>query len=386
MDHDLQPAACQRDDLPGVIRIVDAALRAGSDQSLLTDYPLVYRDANLTNISLIRADGRVVAEVPFLPWPARYGARRFSIGIISPTATDPAYRKRGYGLACLRRCTDKMTTDGVEVSVLWTREATFPFYESDGYQVVRPMTIHYTCRPADAERFRAADQTIAACDPSSPDHLAAVRRMHEAESFGLCRSLDQYRALFALPKMTTLLASRDGRPTAYLVVSRAPNKPGLIEGGGDPAALESLVRHALAAWSDAEPIECYGYVRSTTLGDLLQKRVPDRRLPQIETMMVRVNLPQRLLACLQDDLVRAAGPPAPPLAIRITDADELVAFDPAAPAGAGPSRRQPEQLTLTRRQFTSLLFGEHPLRPADLPAVARQLAPFDLPIWILDRS
>jgi hypothetical protein len=48
-------------------------LRAGSDQSMLADYPLVYLPQNLPNIFVMKVAGEIAAEVPYLPRPLRYG-------------------------------------------------------------------------------------------------------------------------------------------------------------------------------------------------------------------------------------------------------------------------------------------------------------------------
>src|SRR5690242_20535321 len=92
------PRACTKAELPEVIAVANGALRENSDQTLLTDYPLVYLDKNLENIRILRADGQLVAEVPFLPRTVKIEDCSFKIGIISPTATDPNHRRRGYGL------------------------------------------------------------------------------------------------------------------------------------------------------------------------------------------------------------------------------------------------------------------------------------------------
>jgi len=128
------PRSCRPDELAGVIALVDAAMREGSDQSLLTDYPLVYAPENLPNVQVVTVDGRVVATAPVLPRTIRLvaggGEHTLRIGIISPTATDPPFQHRGYGSACVAACIARVDAAGIELSVLWTQVATFPFYES----------------------------------------------------------------------------------------------------------------------------------------------------------------------------------------------------------------------------------------------------------------
>ena len=72
------PRACTAADLPGVIALVDAAMRSGTGQTMWTDYPLVYRESNLENIRIVRVGGEVVGKSPTrndwrIPFPMRYG-------------------------------------------------------------------------------------------------------------------------------------------------------------------------------------------------------------------------------------------------------------------------------------------------------------------------
>src|SRR5207249_614203 len=128
--------ACTKAEVPEMIAMINSVMRQGSDQSFLTDYPRVYDDVNLENIFILKAAGEMACVVPFVPRSVEMAGCRFRVGIISPTATAPRHRRKGYALKCLRACTDKMKRDGIELSVLWTLVPTFAFYEHDGYQGV----------------------------------------------------------------------------------------------------------------------------------------------------------------------------------------------------------------------------------------------------------
>ena len=176
------------DELPEVIGLVDAAMRQGSDQTLRTDYPLVYAPENLANVHVVAVDGRVVATAPVLPRTISLvpGGPRVRIGIISPTATDPEFQHRGYGSACVAACIARMEALGVELSVLWTMVATFPFYELNGYQAIRPDLETLELTPAsDAAQFRAGRRPR---DPRArrrrPAPLDAIRALHEDDGPG----------------------------------------------------------------------------------------------------------------------------------------------------------------------------------------------------------
>ena len=72
--------------------------------------------------------------------------------------------------------------------------------------------------------------------------LGQVRALHEADEPGIVRRPEDWPRLLSLPKMRTLVARRGGRVSGYLVDSRASNKPGFLEAGGNPWAIETLLR------------------------------------------------------------------------------------------------------------------------------------------------
>ncbi len=390
----VRPQACSQEDLASMIALVDSIMRAGSDQSMLTDYPLVYRTANLKNVRVIKtapaapsqARPNVVAVVPFIRRPMTMAGCHFSIGIISPTATDPHHRHKGYGLACLHSCLEQMAEDDVDLSVLWTQVATFPFYEHAGYQAVRTQSTRYLCTHEDAALFKDYGQAVVLYDSAAPDHLADIMLLHLQESVGVIRQVDETAALFALPSMKTLLALDGGRVAAYLIVSLASNKFGLIEGGGAEKGLQTLLHHALLQWSGAQPIPIYGYLTPSVLGDLLERTLPERREPRASNMMIRVNQVRRFLEKIRPWLAQKGRAWEDSFSVHVADTNETIAFifsKQGLQLGAEP---QAQHAVLTRQQFTAVLFGEHLARRVSVPAFVTELFPLYFPIWVLDSS
>ena len=169
---------CTQRELPEVIGLVDDAMRQGMDQTMLTDYPLVYQESNHPNIRVIKVDGRVVSVVPFLLRTVDVEDVSFTIGIISPTATEPEHRHRGYGLACLRSCLQSMEQMGCDLSVLWTQIATFPFYQHGAFEPIRYQEWIYTCTREDGPPFPGPWRTDRALrpgdrNPPGPDPVHA---------------------------------------------------------------------------------------------------------------------------------------------------------------------------------------------------------------------
>lgn len=382
---------CTKADLPEAITLVDEAMRQGTDQTMLTDYPLVYRDENLPNIQILKVDGDVVSVVPFIPRPIVMDGCRFTVGIISPTATAPAHRRKGYGLRCLNRCIQLMEQAEIELSVLWTGVETFPFYECSDYQAVRSRGFVYQCSHQDADLFCNHSEEVVQRDPDTDEYLEEIQTMHEQEGCGVMRSPDEYNHLFALPNMKTLIAQRDGQPQAYLMVSEAVNKPGLIEGGGDHRALESLVRYALSQLSPGEEVTAYCYYCSTALGDLFEEKLADRRhaasdKPLPGHMMVRINNVPGFFAQIAPWLEKTNTARTDPFSVSLTDTGQTISFEFSADGLMLSDRELEPHLEITRQKLTSIVFGPHPQQSVTIPDPLADLFPFYFPIRILDRS
>lgn len=379
------PRACAEAELPEVIQLVNAELRMGMDQSMLTDYPLVYRGINFLNIRILKVDGQLSSVVPFVPRPIVFENCEFVVAIISPTATTSVHRKKGYGLLCLNDCIARMKEVGCELSVLWTLPTTFPFYEKADYQGVRDQGWIYLCARDDASRFADNRENIALYNPKTRRHVEAIQAMHEAEVYGVRRAAAEYAALFGLPKMKTLIALRNGAPVAYLVVSRAKNKPGLIEAGGEESALQTLVHRTLTELDAADSFPAYSYRTDTVLGRLLERTLPGRRQPMTQgPMMVRVNNPSAFFLKIARHLEQKNA--AVKRAFSIGVAGELISFEFAEGGLTLGSARLEIHLDFSRRELASVIFGSHASHPFDTPAVLGDLFPFYFPIWMLDHS
>ena len=381
-----------QDDLSGVIDLVDRVMRTNQAQSMLTDYPLVYQEENLENISIIKQQDRVAAAVPFVAHAVSHTGCQFRVGIISPTATDPRHRRQGLGRRCLQRAVEKMTAEGLELSVLWTLVSTFPFYEGADFQAVRTQAHIYDLDLlADPQVFADRGLAISKATGSS-DELSAIQQLHEQETCGIQRPQAAYRALFSLPGSTTLLArDNSGKIQGYLLISGSVNKPGIVEGGGDPRVLENLVRAAMQEhflyWRHEDPLPVYDYPSGSQLGALMRAKVPERQRPWTDHQMIRVNRPRAFFESLRPWLVQRNAGREQEFSLQLTDDNDtsisLHFNESGLEIGRGTCRRH---LQCTRRQLSSILLGEHLSRRLQIPDEWMELGPFYFPIWILDHS
>ena len=388
------PRGCHASEFDEVMALINDTFRAGIDQDIRTDYPLVFNEAKLDLMRILKVDGKVIAHVPVAPREVVAKEDAFTIGIISPTITHPDYRKRGYATRCLGDCVRIMEEQGWPVSVLWTLEATFPFYQQAGWEAVGSQGLTYWLDPADKERFDVGSFEVQCFDPSNSTHIDLVAGVHDAEPYHIRRSAEDYKALLILPKITTFLTTASDE-RAYLVYGEATNKPGLIEGGGDPAALEALVGHILREHA-SETIQAWVNLSPSAIGSLLETKSPGSSRPVEHSkgaghQMMRVNRLTLLLERIQNHLGEKGSNVDGEVSIECEELDECVTIAFADGSVDLSSRKGNNVISLTQRQVAQLIFGGHDsLEPLVLPPQAKEildrLFPYYFPIWGLDHS
>ena len=387
------PRACRPEEFDETLALINSVFRAGSDQDIRTDYPLIFNDRGLRYMRILKAAGEVVAHVPVAPRRIIAGGDSFTAGIISPTVTHPDHRRKGYATRCLRDCVRIMKESGWPVSVLWTLEATFPFYHHSGWEAVGNQGWVYALSPGDEALFERGEFESVPFDAGRDEHLDAVIRFHDAEPWRVARSREEYAALLTLPKISTRLALAGGEVAGYLCVGSGRNKPGLNEAGGSPDAVEALAAEAVRSYA---PVQAVTKLKPTVLGDLLAGRVGPTRQPEVQAsgvgfQMIRINSLDLLLRSIETHLRSRSDGLSGAVSLECTETGERVTLgfgggevrfdaDPAA-----------ERVALTERQMVQLVFGGHSsCEPLDLPAevapLLERVFPFYFPIWELDRS
>ena len=388
------PRACRESEFEETVALINAVFRAGTDQDISTDYPLIFREPSLDLHRVLSVDGRIVAHVPVAPREVVNGGDRFTIGIIGPTVAHPDHRRRGYATLCLRDATRIQEERGWPVAVLWTAEATFPFYWNSGWEAVGSQGFVYALGRGDRDLFSRGSHDVAAFDPTQQSHLDFVAAAHGAEPRRIVRSPEDYLALLTLSKVSTVLALEGGEPAAYLVVGEGFNKPGLIEGGGDLAGLEALVRWSLDRLEPGREIQAPVPLTSSPLGRLMEARKPAARRPVEEGagvgyQMMRVNSVAGLMNAIRGHLRSRSAELDAEVSLSCPDTGESVGLTFRGGDVEVRPGRLAHDVELSRRDIARLVFGPHraarPVEIDGLPGdVFRAVFPFYFPIWELD--
>ena len=235
-----RPRPATLDDLPRVIDLLDAIFRREKgidDQSVLTDFPLLFAEENLGNCRVIEQDGRIVSHAAVWPRTFDFAGRAIGVGIIVLVATEPGSRRRGLAAGLMRDLQAAMPGLGCQLGLLWTGVP--GFYHPLGWKTVN--TPGWIASGSDTDGNRNRRLRIVDFDPAR--HLDAVDRLHRSHSPHSHRTPHESAQLFTLPKCPVLVGEADGVAVAYLVQGRATNKRGLIEYAGETDDVWELVQH-----------------------------------------------------------------------------------------------------------------------------------------------
>jgi predicted N-acetyltransferase YhbS len=233
------PRPVTADDLPQVIDLLDTIFRREKgivDQSVLSDFPLVFAAGNLQNCRVICHDGRVISHAAVWPRTMMIDGHRVGVGIIVLVATARDARHRGHAAALMKDLQDSMPALGCDIGLLWTGVP--GFYQRLGWTLNSPPGWFATGSTA------AVATTTSIIDYRPSEHLSDLHNLQQAGSIHASRTMAETGVLLSLPKCHVSVAVDGDRPGAYLVEGRAINKQGLIEYAGPPELVWSLVSRA----------------------------------------------------------------------------------------------------------------------------------------------
>lgn len=390
------PRACGAEEFDQVLATLNRVFRDGSDQDVRTDYPLIFDPGRRELMRVVVIEGEVVAHVPVAPRQVTVNEDTFPIAIIGGTFTLEDHQRHGYATLCLRDGVRIMRERNWPVSVLWTLERTFPFYQHSGWEAVSSQGWTYTLTANDVPKLRTSEHAIETYTHGDHKQLGTIMRLHDTTPQRINRSPDEYRMLFNLPKMHTLLALEGDDVRAYLTIGRSTNKFGLIEGGGNARAVETLVRHARSEWPANEDLPVTLPLTPCVLSNVLETanlgpRRPVEEASGIGFQMMRVNdfglfarqignHMRQLSAGIQGEVCVVAEDTDEAVTLRVRDGDVAIT-----------SEQLPDSFVLSRRQLAQLAFGAHPsVPPLELEGpgadLLETLFPYYFPIWELDHS
>ena len=232
----------REEDLPFLADLLDGIFRRSRgiiDQSMLTDFPLVFAPANWRNGRVVYQDDRLVAHAALWRREAVIHGQRLVIGVLVSVATHPDYRHRGYAAEAVMSLQAQMALEEYDLGLLWTGVP--DFYRKLNWEPVERRGTTITLEPARLAPERPADvaqsrgsirsmpQPCTKCTSANPSG-SYDRRKNRAPCSTCRRSTRGWRLA-------------PGQVVGYLVHATGCNKRGLIEYGGELDAIVTLACH-----------------------------------------------------------------------------------------------------------------------------------------------
>ena len=390
------PRACTLSDVDSCLELINKVFREGTDQNAQTDYPLVYDSSMLEFRRIIKVDNKVVAHVPVAPRLVLRNGDQLMSGLISATVTHKDYRKQGLGTLCLEDCVQIMNHRNWPISILWTLEATFPFYQNSGWEAVGSQGFVYKLTEQDSKLFnKISNLKIIEYDKNDNEHLNGIMQIHDAEPIRISRSITDYQTLFNLPKSKTIIAFDDEELIAYLTFGWSTNKPGIIESGGLPEGIETLIKYFLDNEMTDENTQALVPLHKTTMGELLNSKKPNARLPIEEAngmgyQMNRINNMEILLKSMRKYFQIKSTKLSTSFSLSLEETNETIGVSLNNGKVDISTRKQSRHINLNRKNLVQLIFGSHPSTPQldighDIKKIFDSIFPYQFTIWPLDR-
>ena len=280
------------------------------------------------------------------------------------------------------------------VSVLWTEERTFPFYQNSGWEAVASQGKVYKVHNNEAHLFHNGKFEVIQYCSTNPQHISTVQSLHDNEVSRIGRSSKQHNALFSLPLMGTLIASIGNKMSAYLTFSHSMNKPGLVEAGGNILGIESLIRHVLDNNFFDNDTQVIVPLTQTGLGNVMETAKPGTAHPVEQAsgvgfQMHRINSFKQFFLGIQSHLDEKAIGLKGEVCLVCSDSGETVSLQFQNGNVLVSSNPIHNKIILTRRELTQLIFGSHHKLPQvsvgpSNRKILDRLFPYYFPVWELD--
>ena len=229
----LPPRKAKISDYPELMSFLNGIFKIRMD----LDYSHIYKPTarDMGNNIVAIEDGKIVSCVGIFPMIFVCGDVRLRVGGIGGVSTNPEYRNRGLMTKLMNKAMEIMKRRHYDISVLWgdrLRYARFG-YENAGR--------HYTFN-IDRRHVLPGISPGAEIRPLSPvgDDLKRIARLYQQWDLRVERSPAKLKSVFGRHTYETWVW-RKGKAFAYVTIKGVGADRDLIEFGGEPQGLDSLL-------------------------------------------------------------------------------------------------------------------------------------------------
>jgi len=297
------PRGCRPVEYGETLDLLNWVFRAhqGHRPSMGGDYPHLYNLPNVSNLRILKVDGRIVSCVAIYQAQVRCNSAEITVGGIGGVGTDPDHRGKGYARLCLTDALSHMAAQNCDLSILWT--GIDDFYRALGWERAG-LWAHFQIDNSTNSLLPIIDpaKVSAAIDEQA---IMDVDSLHTTSGQGLVRDLGLTELMLSRVghHCYTLRDQLGGAASAYVVT----NEGGTIKDyAGTPEGVLGLMKYAMTEhrWSHARII-------TPATADDTHKLLGDLRIPCRNDYlgMIHVLSPASLLSKtgLSDIAIKESG-------------------------------------------------------------------------------
>lgn len=233
----LSAGPCRPNELPALRALLNEVFIAerGASGDLFEYAPLLYAEANVEQLRVVRRGREIVGHAGILERPIRWRGQTLRAGLIGGVCARQELRGLGIGTLVMEDAAARMGALGLDFGVLWTGSP--GFYERLGWRHAGGISIVRITEVVDDGDVRHEIMALSE-SPFAPDDC---HELHEAAARNeVVRTVEETRVVLTGPGRDALLALAGGRLVGYA----AHDGHAVREIEGDAVACVSLLTEA----------------------------------------------------------------------------------------------------------------------------------------------
>lgn len=233
----LEVGPCRPRELPALRELLNEVFitERNGRGDLFEFAPLLYSEANVENLRVVRRGRQIVGHAGILERSIRWRGQVLRAGFIGGVCAHQDLRGEGIGTLVMQDAARRMAELGLDFGVLWTGSP--GFYERLGWRHAGGISIMQIAEAADAGEVRHEIMTLAE-SVFTPETCHAL---HEAAGRNeVMRTPEETRIMLTTGRRGALLALEGGRLDGYA----AHGDTDIREIEGDAEACISMITHA----------------------------------------------------------------------------------------------------------------------------------------------
>ena len=234
----LEPRAPHPSELKGLVHFLNQELRHHCDWSIQQEYPSVFSQKNLHNLTIIADDDKILSHAATTHLILKNVVGIFKAVALGSVVTNQSSRRQGYSSKVIETTLQKATASGADFAILWAE--IYDFYRKLDFELAGQEN-NFLIEPSKLQSITSTHRVHkgANVDP------AAILRLYMKHTVGAVRTLEDIREYLKIPNSNVYtLWDKSNQLKAYLVEGKGADLSKYVhEWGGDVDCILELLKH-----------------------------------------------------------------------------------------------------------------------------------------------